>query len=85
MTLPGGRPSDGINSLSGFPSTYSITMKLTACPEPVEGAAAPTSWMVQMCGWFSADAARASARMRPAASSVSCRILIATVRWSFAS
>ena len=57
MTLSGGRPSAGITSLSGLPSTCSMTMKRWP-------SASPTSWMVQMCGWFSADAARASVRMR---------------------
>ena len=63
---PGGRsdgtPANGsapssIRSRSERPFTYSMAMK--AAPPTL-----PTSWIVQMCGWFRAAALRASRRSR---------------------
>ena len=46
MTLSGGRPSEGMSALSGFPSTCSITMKAwpSCSPTSLDGA---DVWVVQ--------------------------------------
>ena len=67
------------------PSRYSITMKSTAWPEPVEGSWWPTSKTGQMCGWLRAASVLASTSNRcfSAGSAAMCSgsTLMATVRF----